>query len=650
MKRKIFNICVVILRIDQFIFTKNRFDQNTELIGFKRKVMKLRSPKIFGALFVFLYISFCGCNQAETPSVPLAYGQDNFNRVVEFVLGNYYDAKSIDQQQSYIGASEAALRVLPYSLHLMSREFYANRSQLMGADKVVPGRALSIAPGDPYVIFVPDYKIWKEKSKILEEKNKQRYKKMSPIQRRSEVVRRREQGKKIQEFSIGAWKKIRFGRKDFTKIVKWIELNKEKYLKLPETHVGPDPYAKKPFGMHHVYFSSTNGFLQAIDPHSAIIDPTDWDKMRSKAEDNTFEGIGALLRGGNQYEVIVESPLLGSPALKAGLRAGDIILKVDGKNIENMPLAEVVKLIKGPKDTIVRLEVERTTDLRQLEIPIVRGIIEQKSVTKRLYTHKDYNKKIMGNRKIGLIRVASFLYKDTPPSQLVVEYYHTLLKKAGGKLDGLVLDLRGNPGGYLQEAIDLADIFLEPNLPVVQVKGQENRVKKSSTRPDIKGIPVIVLINAGSASASEIVASALMDHNAALVLGERSFGKATVQSIHPISPVRLKYTVARYYAPRGYTIQVYGVHPDILVSPEEDGSFPPRYREENMWKHLPELNSNKPDIHRKNWATSLKKQIEKNDESQKFIDQHKSDPLKPDFMLIRAMNYFRALKTNPQPN
>ncbi|MCB1175883.1 MAG: S41 family peptidase [Leptospiraceae bacterium] len=609
----------------------------------------LKSPRLLGLFFIIFYISFCGCNQAETPHVPRDFDGDNFEKVVRFVLGNYYDTRNINQKQSYIGAAEAALRVLPWSLTLMNREFYSKQAELLGPEWVIPGRAISISANDPYVIFVQDYDSWEKKSQDLKEKEKALYSKMSLQEQRAEVEKRRQRDKQIQDFNQQAWKKIDFGHEDFKRIVRWIELNQEKYSHLPDSHKGPDPYADDPFGMQHVYFAATNGFLQAIDPHSSIIDPGDWERMRSKAEDSTFEGIGALLRGGNQYDVVVESPLLGSPALKAGLRAGDIIRKVDTVATENLPLSEVVKMIKGPKDTVVKLEVERESGLSNVVIPIVRGVIEQKAVTSRLYSAKDYGKTIMGNRKIGLIRVTSFLYKDTPPSELVVQYYEDLKNEAGGKLDGLILDLRSNPGGYLQEAIDLSDLFLAANLPVVQVRGAENRVKRTSRPAVISGLPIIVLINAGSASASEIVASALMDHNAALVLGERSFGKATVQSIHPISPVRLKYTIARYYAPRGYTIQVYGVMPDVQVSPEVDGAFPARYREEDMWKHLPELDERETDPRRQAWAERLKGKVGENKAAEDYIKQHAKDPLKPDFMLIRVMQYFNALQQLPRP-
>ena len=233
----------------------------------------------------------------------------------------------------------------------------------------------------------------------------------------------------------------------------------------------------------------------------------------------------------------------------------------------------------------------------------------------------------------------------------MVNSYKKLLKKSNLNLDALVLDLRANPGGYLEEAVKVADLFLPSNKIVVKVKAK-NRSRSLKTRKSamIKDIPLLILINSGSASASEILASALMDHNKALVLGERSFGKATVQSVEKsISETLMKITSARYYAPRDYTVQVSGVYPDIKLSNELDGSFPPRFREENMWDHLPRLEKRKARPKRLRWIKKLKSFVGKNSMAEKYIKAHKDDALRPDYMLLRSLAYIHAMQRYPKP-
>ena len=180
-----------------------------------------------------------------------------------------------------------------------------------------------------------------------------------------------------------------------------------------------------------------------MDPHSGVTDNKTWNSILSEAEDSTFEGIGALLRGGGSLDVVVETPLLDSPALKAGLRAGDIIRGVDGKSIENLQLSEVVKRIRGPKNTIVELEVERIEEVENVAIRIKRGVIDQRAVRGRY----------IPDQGVGVIKVTSFLYQSNPTHVMVQKEYRKILRESKDKLKGLVLDLRSNPGGFLDESI-----------------------------------------------------------------------------------------------------------------------------------------------------------------------------------------------------
>jgi C-terminal peptidase prc len=289
---------------------------------------------------------------------------------------------------------------------------------------------------------------------------------------------------------------------------------------------------------------------------------------------------------------------------------------------------------------VVELEVERAALHTFHTIKIKRQVIEQKGVTSRY----------IPEQKVGVIKVSSFLYEQEKTSDAVLRELENL--KSQGEVQGVVLDLRNNPGGFLEEAINVAGLFVPRGSIIVQTKGQgKDRLsaRRSKNHPAISNLPVIVLINAGSASASEIVASALMDQNAALIIGERSFGKASVQEVQTRGTTIIKLTTARYYAPEGYTVQVYGVVPDVTISDEPDGTFPPRYREEDMWKHLPELKQRDNDSVRNSWIDLLKKDVGDNLKAEEYLEQHKNDAEKPDYMLQRAMSFFPALRRHPRP-
>lgn len=615
----------------------------------------VHSVKLSGTLVLFLslsFLAFCGCDPAQSKNIPAQFGQDNFDDIVKYALDNYIDP-GVDTGRGYVGAAESALRALPYPLILYPRSFYQNQNQVLRPIRIIPGKLIGEFSGTPYVVLEPDWTAYEKKRNTIEEQEQKERQGLNTSERAQKAQEVREQIQSEQRALDDAWQKIQFSREDFLKVVTWIETNRDNYITPPDTQSqseAPD-FDPSSFGLNHVYFAAANGFLKSLDPHSAILDMQTWDKIRKESEDSTFEGIGAMLRGGGSSEVIVETPLPGSPALKAGLRAGDIIKKVDDNSIEGLPLSDVVKQIRGPRDTTVTLTVERPTTLETLDISIRRGVIEQKAVSSTYIP--DSPLKGFSTQKIGVIKLSSFLFDRTYPSDLIREEYESLVNQADGKLEGLVLDLRGNPGGDLREAIKVAGLFLPKGLEVVEIKGRrDSKEEKNNLRPIFlhsAEAPLIVMIDAGSASASEIVASALKDHNAALIVGERSFGKATVQSLESLGDVIIKLTTARYYAPDGYTIQVYGVNPDVAISPEADGSFPPRFREEDMWQHLPELQERKKKPGRQAWVDSLKKTVGENESAEKFLRDHKSDAIKPDAALIRAIAYIDALKKNPRP-
>lgn len=604
-------------------------------------------------IFIFtIYLSFCGCESAESRNIPKNFSQKEFDEVILYALENYYDPRAINVKRAYIGATEAALKSLPFSLFLYPEEYFQNIETYVKKERIISGKIIKIDPSDSYIILEPDYKKLKEENKKRDLELKQ--KKLS-IKERLELSKKiQEELKHEQKVLEEVWKKTIFSREDFLKVIKFIKNNIERY-KIPpkvEEDKETNEYAKD-FGMHYVYFYAANGFLSTFDPHSGLIDISSWEKMKKESEDSSFEGIGAILRGGGNLEVVVETPLPGSPAVNSGLKAGDIIKKVNGESVENLSLSEVVKKIRGPKDTYVELEIERKSEMRVFTLKIKRGVIEQKSVSSTYIPETPY--KELTPYKIGIIKLSSFLFEKQTPSELIKREYYSLMEKSEGKLEGLIIDLRNNPGGDLDEAIKVAGLFVPENSVIVEIRGkrESSEKRRNPTIPLVlnsKEIPVVVLVNANSASASEIFASALMDHNMALILGERSFGKATVQGLRKIGDMILKLTTARYYAPKGYTIQVYGVEPDITISDEIDGSFSPKFREEDMWKHLPELEKRSPDQQRQIWIdkiiNSSKNEIAKSEE---YLTNHSNDAIKPDVMVVRALAYFKALKMYPSP-
>lgn len=599
-----------------------------------------------------MYLGFCGCDPAQSKEVPTSFNLDNFDRVVEYSLANYLDPELIQARRSYIGAAEEALKSVPAGLVFLPSDFYSNMNKLVDADRQLIGKVIRISENDPYIILLPDYKELEKRRKSIEAREKARRKGMTPAQKMAETEKLRDQLKQEQKSLEDEWNKIKFSRDDFKRVVAWIETNIENYKELPSTFEGENPYSDNPFGMHYVYFAAANGFLQNMDPHSAVIDTSSWDKIRKESEDSSFEGIGALLRGGGSNDVIVETPLPGSPALRAGLHAGDIIRKVDGKSIESLSLSEVVKRIRGKTDTFVELGVERTSEIELVMVRIKRAKIEQKAVSSNSLLELPY--KDFMPMKVGIIKIASFLFESNRPSELIRHEYYQLLDKADGRLDGLILDLRGNPGGDLEEAINVGALFLPKGSVVVEIRSKDDKAKRKSRENPLvqnsKDMPIVVLINANSASASEIVASALQDYDAALILGERSFGKASVQSLRQIDSIMVKLTTARYYAPKGYTVQVYGVEPDIKLSDEVDGSFPVRFREEDMWKHLPELKQKPDNANRDAWVNRLKQLAQVDSAAaETYLKGHEKDAIKPDSMLIRALPYLKAMKISSAP-
>ena len=298
--------------------------------------------------------------------------------------------------------------------------------------------------------------------------------------------------------------------------------------------------------------SAINGVLQSLDPYSAYMSPELFKEMQTDTK-GQFGGLGIEI-GMEAGVVKVISPIDDTPAEKAGIKAGDYIVKIGEEQVQGKSLMEAVKLMRGPVNTPINLTVRRKGIKKPLEFKIVRKIIQVQSVSSEIIS-KDKN--------LGYIRLKSF--NENSDKQFLKS-----LKKfeKNSNIKGYVVDLRNNPGGLLTQAINITDLFLDDG-EIVSTKGRNiSETRKFFARKGdvIKGKPIVVLINNGSASASEIFAGALKDHKRAIILGENSYGKGSVQSIVPLgNGGGMRLTISKYYLPSGKSISEVGVTPDILV-------------------------------------------------------------------------------------
>jgi carboxyl-terminal processing protease len=299
--------------------------------------------------------------------------------------------------------------------------------------------------------------------------------------------------------------------------------------------------------------AAINGMLTSLDPHSSFLDLESFQDMQVQTR-GTFGGLGIEVTMENGLVVVV-SPIDDTPAFRAGLQAGDVISELDGEPVMGLTLSDAVDRMRGPVGTDITLTVLREGE-DAFEVTITRDIIRIESVRHRVE-----------DGGIGYVRVTSFTERT---DEGVAEALEDIEAELGEDLIGFVLDLRNNPGGLLDQAVAVADSFLEQG----EIVSTRSRIEGNAQRYNARsgdladGLPIVVLINGGSASASEIVAGALQDHGRAVVLGTRSFGKGSVQTIVPLpGHGAMRLTTARYYTPAGRSIQALGIEPDIEVRP-----------------------------------------------------------------------------------
>jgi len=365
--------------------------------------------------------------------------------------------------------------------------------------------------------------------------------------------------------------------------------------------------------MTQLIYGAIRGMLATLDPHSSFMDPEMYQEMKDDTH-GEFGGLGIEISMKDGLLTIV-SPIEDTPAFKAGLKSGDQIVKIGDRATKDMEIMEAVKMLRGPKGEPITLLIWREGFESPKAFTIVRDIIQLQSVKSHLLEDG-----------FGYVRLSQFQARTGSDLKLHLAALH---RDNGAELKGLILDLRNNPGGLLDQAVAVSDLFLSEGL-IVYTEGREEGSKlqfsaqKNGTEPDY---PMVVLINGGSASAAEIVAGALHDHDRAVILGEQSFGKGSVQTVIPLGDNSgLRLTTARYFTPAGISIQARGIIPDIVVAQlnlqqQQDNQ---QLREKDLEHHFKPLKNNQPPA-----------------EGQKET-HHLSDADAADYQLMRALDLLKG--------
>jgi carboxyl-terminal processing protease len=409
---------------------------------------------------------------------------------------------------------------------------------------------------------------------------------------------------------------------DTSEVYKNIEIFTEVLRQIEENYVEPQDPQKLIEG-------AIKGMVQSLDPHSSYMTKEEHQELMMETR-GSFTGIGIEITV-KEGMLTVVSPIEGTPAYAAGLKAGDKIVKIEGKPTKDMTLIDAVKQIRGPKGSKVNLTILRENEIKPLEFAIVRDVIPLKSV-----------RHLLLSPEVGYVRISNFQSKTSEELDSSLE----ALEK-DRKLIGLILDLRNNPGGLLSQAIEVSELFLDSGV-IVSTKGRDSSQDITATahkNKRVRSYPIIVLVNGGSASASEIVAGALQDNHRALILGTRTFGKGSVQTILPLSDGSgLRLTTARYYTPSGRSIQLSGIIPDIelpfIPANDKETKAPPKVvREEDLERHM----EKEPD---------QSGQVEEPDKSSPEEQQAKAllqrdNQARRAFELLKTWSVFSKLKTNP---
>lgn len=350
-------------------------------------------------------------------------------------------------------------------------------------------------------------------------------------------------------------------------------------------------------------YGAIKGMLETLDPHSAFMPPNMYKEMQEETK-GRFEGLGIEITIKDGILTVV-SPIEDTPAFKAGILAGDQIIKIDGDSTKNFTLMDSVKRLRGPRGSKVTITIMREGFTKPKEFTLVRDVIPVRSVRHELL-EKNY----------GYIRISQFQEKTDGEFEKAMK---ALEEESKGTLRGLILDLRNNPGGLLDQAVKISDRFIDSGL-IVSVEGRkEDQRIKFYAHPDgqLSRYPLVVLVNGGSASGAEIVAGAIQDHGRGILLGTHTFGKGSVQTIIPLKDGSgLRLTTARYYTPNGRSIQAKGIVPDFIVNPsrpeeEKETVVPKLPSEKDLERHLMDSEKGMPKEKEKPRKEEAKKEVVK---------------------------------------
>lgn len=374
-------------------------------------------------------------------------------------------------------------------------------------------------------------------------------------------------------------------------------------------------------------YGAINGMLTALDPHSSFMSPETFKELKVETK-GAFGGLGIEISIKDGILTVI-SPIEDTPAQRAGIKSGDQILKIDDRFTKDLSITEAVKRMRGPKGSKVILTIMRDGFDRPKEFPLIRDIIQVKSVRSKMLENG-----------YGYIRIAQF--QERTDEDFVKALKSLGEENKGKRLDGLVLDLRNDPGGLLDQAVRVADHFVENGKLIVYTEGRDKESRMQFTasgRTKEPDYPIVVLINGGSASASEIVAGALQDHKRAVVLGTQSFGKGSVQTIIPLADESgLRLTTARYFTPKGRSIQAKGITPDIVVEQLELPKQPSKrdtmfIREKDLENHFENTDEGRKEQPRDKGAEGGKEGAD----AVKSADQQKND-----YQLLRALDLLKS--------
>lgn len=370
------------------------------------------------------------------------------------------------------------------------------------------------------------------------------------------------------------------------------------------------------------------GMLSGLDPHSNFLNLEEFKELRVGTT-GQFGGLGIEVGMENGFVKVI-SPIDDTPAKRAGVFAGDLIVRLNNKPVKGMTLSDAVKIMRGKPNTDIVLTIIREGEEKPLKITITREIIKVKSVKSKML-----------EEKYGYVRITSFQSRTTQDLLTAID---KLKEQNNDRLNGLILDLRNNPGGVLVAAIGVSDAFITDGL-IVYTKGRisgSSHKYTASPNDSINGVPLIVLVNGGSASASEIVAGAIQDHRRGIIMGTKTFGKGSVQTIQDLgNGAAVKLTTARYFTPKGRSIQALGIIPDIIQSTIKINSAKKErlngLKEKDLNRHLSNPTNNDPAN-----SDASKKDGDLNADTSQEEDEE-SNLAETDFQLFEALNLLKGL-------